>query len=95
MFSPLSKVTMSSTLIDLINVLQDQFYGFVNKLIDIKNEGNTFTLIIICGILLLLTLQFMRWVWRYLFDTQPIEDLLHFKAAPAGFSYIYHIHVYM
>ena len=23
-----------------------------------------------------------------LFETQPIEDLLHFKAAPAGFSYI-------
>ena len=69
----------------LIIMLQQTFTDFVQQLIDIKNEGHTLTLIVICGILLLLTVQFIRWIYKYLFETQPIEDLLHFKAAPAGY----------
>ena len=75
--------------IDIIIILQDTFNDFIFQLINIKNEGNTFTLIVICGIMFILTIQFIRWFYKYLFETQPIEDLLHFKAAPAGYVYIY------
>mmetsp|Transcript_60980 Transcript_60980/g.96959 ORF Transcript_60980/g.96959 Transcript_60980/m.96959 type:complete len:535 (+) Transcript_60980:46-1650(+) len=69
---------------DSLSLFQQTYYDFIDQLVTIKNEGNAFTLCIIAAIMLLLTVQFVRYVYGYLFETQPIEDLLHFKAAPAG-----------
>eukprot|EP01083_Nonionella_stella_P010735 30548_1 len=75
---------MALTLSDLLSLFQTTLDDFIQTLIDIKNEGHTLTLFVICGIILVLTVQFIRYVWKSLFESQPIEDLLHFRAAPAG-----------
>eukprot|EP01083_Nonionella_stella_P237290 832557_1 len=75
---------MSFSVMDLGSMLKRTVNDFMNTLFEIYFEGHTFTLIIICGISLILSIQFIRYVWKSLFESQPIEDLLHFKAAPAG-----------
>eukprot|EP01084_Bolivina_argentea_P235677 396504_1 len=77
---------MSASLSAMMTYFQDWFDHFCNTLYDIKNESHTITLIIICLIILLLTVQFIRYVWTSLFDSPSINELsyLRFKAAPAG-----------
>merc|ERR1719384_2095187 len=50
----------------------------------LKDDGNTLTLIIIIAVIFVISIQFLRYLWNFFYPSQPIEDLLHFKAAPAG-----------
>merc|ERR1719384_2786380 len=50
----------------------------------LKDDGNTLTLIIIIAVIFVISIQFLRYLWNFFYPSQPIEDLLHFRAAPAG-----------
>merc|ERR1719334_732334 len=57
---------------------------FLSTLAELQDSGQILKLLAIAIVLLALSYHFIRYLCRVLFPTQPIEDLLHFKAAPAG-----------
>ena len=59
---------------------------FLSTLAELQDSGQILKLLAIAIVLLALSYHFIRYLCRVLFPTQPIEDLLHFKAAPAGYG---------
>ena len=66
--------------------LEESAHEYLSMLVNLKDDGNTLTLIVVVAVMFVITIQFIRYVWNFFYPSQPIEDLLHFKAAPAGYS---------
>lgn len=71
-------------------MLKESADEYLTKIINWKDDmdRNTLTSIFVLAVTFLISIQFLRYVWHFFYPSQPIEDLLHFKAAPAGYCII-------
>ena len=86
---------MSSSLSVLFIYLQEWYDHFCDTIWQIGRESHVVTLAIICAILILLTIQFIRYIYNSFYDSPSINELsyLRFKAAPAGYVSMYNLHI--